>query len=100
MPSLSSFCAVESPEAPLDQESRDAARAGIGIGLAVDHEHIGAGAIGDPELAAVEDVAVALPLGLELHGHDVGARARLRHGERADVLARDQLGQIFALLRI
>ena len=35
---------------------------------------------------------------LELHRHDIGARARLRHGERADVLAADQLRQIAPLL--
>ena len=72
----------------------------LGIGLGVDHQHVGAGPVGDPELGAVEHVAVALLLGLQLHRHHVGAGARLRHGERADVLARDQLGQVLALLRV
>ncbi len=57
-------------------------------------------ASGDPHLAAVEDIAVALPLGAQPHRDDVGAGARLAHRQRADMLARDQVGQIFALLRV
>ena len=101
MPSLSSFCAVEKPLKPFSIRKAVMPRGPrVGIGLGVDHQHVGAGAVGDPELGAVEDVAVALLLGLELHRHHVGAGARLGHGERADVLARDQLGQVLALLRV
>ena len=89
----------ETLEALLDQEGGDAARAGVGVGLGVDHQRVGVGAVGDPELGAVEDVAVALLLGPQLHRDDIGAGARLGHRERADVLARDQLRQIVALLR-
>ena len=70
------------------------------IGLAVDDHHVGAGTVGDPELGAVEHVAVALLLGAQLHRHDIGAGARLAHGQRADVLAGDELRQILALLRL
>src|SRR5690606_25824620 len=54
----------------------------------------------DPHLVAVDDVTVALLLGPDAHGDDIGTRARLRHGERADMLARNELRQIFALLRL
>ena len=90
----------ESLEALLDQEGGDAARAGVRIGLGIDHERLGLRSVGDPHLAAVEDVSVALLLGAGLHRDDVGAGAGLGHRERADVLAGDQLGQIFAFLRV
>ena len=101
MPSLSSFCAVEKPlHAFLDQERRDAARAGGRIGLGIDHQRVGMRAVGDPHLAAVEDVAVALLVRAGRHRDHVGAGADLRHRQRADMLAGDQLRQVFALLRV
>jgi hypothetical protein len=101
MPSLSSFCAVrEALHALLDDEGGDAARAQLGLGLGVDHHRVGVGAVGDPHLAAVEQVVAALVLGLELHADDVAAGAGLAHRQRADVLAADQLGQVLALLRL
>src|SRR5262249_37890307 len=78
--------------------SGDAARAGIGIGLGVDHQHLGLRAVGDPHLVAVEDVTVALLLRARLHRDDVGPGARLGHGEPAHVLAGDELAEITALL--
>src|SRR3546814_7525605 len=48
---------------------------------------------------SVEDVAIiAAGLRLEFHRDDVRARSRLRHREAADVLARDQPGQVFGFL--
>jgi hypothetical protein len=38
--------------------------------------------------------------GAQLHADDVGARAGLAHRERAHVLARDELRQVAALLRL
>ena len=99
MPSLSSFWATEKPgKALLDDEGGDAARAGRGIGLGIDDERVRLRAVGDPEFRAVQDVAVAALLGAKLHRHDVGAGARLRHRERAEMLAGDQLRQIARLL--
>ena len=86
--------------AALDQERRDAARAGRGIGLGVDHQHLGVGAVGDPHLGSVQDVAVALLLGAGPHADHVRAGAGLAHGQRAHVLAADQLRQIALLLRV
>jgi hypothetical protein len=70
----------------------------IRIGLGVDDQRLGLGAVGDPHLGAVEDVAVALLLGAGLHRDHVGAGAGLGHRQPAQVLAGDQLGQIAPLL--
>src|SRR5215471_8600045 len=59
----------------------DAERPGPRIGLGVDHQHLGLRAVGDPHLGAVEDEAVAMPLRAGLHRDDIGAGARLGHGE-------------------
>lgn len=71
----------------------------LGIGLGVDHQGVGVGAVGDPHLGAVEHVAVALLVGAQLHADHVGAGARLAHRQRADVLAGNQLGQVLGFLR-
>ena len=101
MPSLSSFGALRKAlHAALDNEGGDAARAGGGIGLGVDDERLGDGAVGDPHLRAIEHEAVALALGARRHRYDVGACVRLRHRQRPDVLAGDELGQIARLLLV
>src|SRR3546814_17541787 len=56
--------------------------------------------VGDPGFRAVEDVAAPYLLGLQLHRHDVAARAGFGHGEAADMLAADQFREIFRLLFI
>jgi hypothetical protein len=86
-------------EALLDDEGGHALRAGLGVGLGVDDEGVGVAAVGDPHLRAVQHVAVALQVGAQLHRHHVGTGAGLRHRQRADVLAGDQLRQVFRLLR-
>src|SRR6516164_3643619 len=55
-------------------------------------------AVGDPQLAAVEDVSVALSVGAQSHRDDIRAGAGLTHRQCADMLAGDQLWQILALL--
>src|SRR3546814_13787015 len=82
----------------LHHEGGDAARPRLGIGLGVDHQGVGLAGVGDPHLAAVEDVAVALLVGAGAHADDVGAGAGLAHGQRAAVLAGDQLRQVAPLL--
>ena len=89
----------EALHAALDDERRDPARARRAVGLAVDDQRIGVGTVGDPHLAAVQDVGPVPVVGAEPHPDDVRARARLAHRERADVLARDQLRQVGAPLR-
>ena len=101
MPSLSSFCAVENPFMPFSIRKAVMPRgAGVRIGLGIDHQRLGHRAVGDPELRAVEDVAVALLVGAGAHRDHVGAGAGLRHGERADMLAGNQLRQVFAALGV
>ena len=50
----------EALHALLDQEGRDAARAELGLGLGIDHQRVGVRPVGDPHLAAVEQVVAAL----------------------------------------
>ncbi len=80
------------------QESGDAARSGCRIGLGVDDQDICVRAVGDPHLAAVQDITVAALVCLEFHRNNIGAGAGLGHGKRPDMLARNQLRQISALL--
>ena len=89
----------ETLETLFHQEGGDAALMRLGIGLGVDHQGVGVGAVGDPHLGAVEHVAVALLVGAQLHADHVGAGARLAHRQRADVLAGNQLGQVLGFLR-
>ena len=101
MPSLSSFCAGPEPLEPVfDQKGGDAARPGIGPGLGIDDQGLRVMAVGDPQLRTVQDVAVALSVGAQPHRDDIRAGLGLAHGERTDMLARDQLRQVFALLRL
>jgi hypothetical protein len=88
----------ETLETLFDQEGGHAARAGFQIGLGIDHQRVGVGAVGDPHLGAVEHPVVALEVGAQLHRDDVGAGVRLGHRQRADMLAGDQLRQVFRLL--
>ena len=70
----------------------------LGVGLGVDDEDVGVGAVGDPELGPVEDVVVSVPLRAGGHGDDVRPRAGLGHGERTHVLAVAQPRQVLLLL--
>ena len=74
MPSLSSFCPEpKTRKTALDQEGRDAVRAGLWIGLGIDDEGRGIGAVGDPHFCAVQDVAVAVFVRAKAHRDDVRA---------------------------
>ena len=88
----------EAGHALLDEEGGDAAAAGVGVGLGVDHEDLGVRPVGDPHLRPVEHVALAPADRAGAHADHVRARARLAHGERADVLARDQPRQVAGAL--
>ena len=62
----------EAGHALLQQEALDAV-----LGLRPDDCDVSQVAVGDPHLGTVQDVTVALFLGLELHRDDVGTGARL-----------------------
>ena len=79
----------------LDNEGSD----GLG-GFTVDDQDIRVGTVGDPHLVAVEKIVLAARLRPQPHADHVRARAGLRHRQRADVLARNQLRQVFFSLRI
>ena len=80
---------------------RDAARAGIRIGLGIDDENIGVGTVGDPHLVAIENVATALVLRAQFHADHVGTGVGFAHSQCTHVFAGDQRGQVlpFLLLR-
>mmetsp|Transcript_26227 Transcript_26227/g.61964 ORF Transcript_26227/g.61964 Transcript_26227/m.61964 type:complete len:421 (+) Transcript_26227:5135-6397(+) len=91
---------AETLHALLDQEGGHTPRAQLRLGLGVDDEGVGVRSVSDPHLAAVEDVVAALVLGAQLHADDVRAGAGFAHRQRADMLAADQLGQVFGALRV
>eukprot|EP00123_Amoebidium_parasiticum_P000743 comp11632_c0_seq1/m.6138 comp11632_c0_seq1/g.6138 ORF comp11632_c0_seq1/g.6138 comp11632_c0_seq1/m.6138 type:complete len:307 (+) comp11632_c0_seq1:463-1383(+) len=63
---------AEPLETLLDEECGDTALVCLHVGLCIDHKGVGIGPVGDPELVAVEHIAVPLLLSTQLHGHDVG----------------------------
>lgn len=85
------LAAAETLHALLDNEGGDALGAGLEVGLGVDDQGISVGAVGDPHLGSVEDVAVALLLGAELHGDNITSTGVLGHGQGSNVLSRDEL---------
>ena len=81
-----------------DQEGSNPARPEIGLALGVHHQRVGIWPVGDPHLAAIEQVVATLVFGLELHAEHVAAGARLAHGQCADVLTADEPGQVLLAL--
>ena len=92
------IAAAEAFPVALDDEGGDAVGAFFQVGLGVDHIGVGVRAVGDPGLAAIEYVMVAALVGAQFHRHHVGTGIRLAHGQGADVLAADQLGQVLEFL--
>ena len=88
----------EPGRATLDDEGGDAAAPRFHARTGIDDGEVGAWTVGDPHLAAIEDEAVATLLGDEPHRHHVGTCLAFRHGEGAEMLARNQLRQIAPLL--
>ena len=68
------------------------------VGFCPDHKHVSNGAVGDPHLGALEQVATFGATRAGNHGARVGAVVRLGQTEAADKLAAGQLRQIFLLL--
>ncbi|CCW16251.1 hypothetical protein EBBID32_5830 [Sphingobium indicum BiD32] len=64
----------------------------------IDDQRVGFRRVGDPEFGAVQNIAVALFVGAQLHGHDVRPGARFGHGERTDMLTGDEFGKVARLL--
>src|SRR6185503_20836240 len=89
----------ESLEAALDDERRDTAVAGRGIGVGEDNEHAGLGAVRDPELLTLEYPAVATLFRFRREAKRIGAGTGLRERVRADDL-RVQHRQVLRLLSL
>ena len=80
------------------EEQREAVVAGVGVGLRDEHDHVGAVAVGDVGLRAVDDVVVAVLDRARLDAGDVGAGVGLGDAEAEDLLALDRGHDPFLLL--
>ena len=92
------MCDAKTFHAFFNQESGDTAGAKLGFGFGIDHQGVGVWAVGDPHLAAIEDVVAAFVLGFELHADDVAAGIGFRHRQGAYMFAANEFGQIFLTL--
>jgi hypothetical protein len=92
------LCNRETLHAFLDQECGHTAGAEFRFGLGIHHQGVCIRPVGDPELAAVEQVIPALVLGTQFHRDHIAAGAGLAHGQRTDMLAGDQPGQVLLTL--
>ena len=86
------LCDAETLHAFFNQECGDATGAEFGFGFGIDHQGIGVRAVGDPHLAAIENVVAAFVLGFELHADDVAAGIGFRHRQGAHMFATDEFG--------
>ena len=69
---------------------------GAVAGIGEQAHPVGLGAVGDPHLAAIDDVIVAIGSRIRFDLGDVGARARLRDADAGDRLAGDRRGKELA----
>ncbi len=82
----------------LDDEGADALGAEALVGHGDDDEHVGVGAVGDENLAAVEHPVVTVLDGDGLLAGGVGTGVGLGETEGANPLAAGEFGQVFHLL--
>ncbi len=92
------FPDAEALEGAFDDERGDAPALRRRIRLGIDDDHLGDGTVGDPELRAVEDIAVAPLFSPQAHRNHVRPGLRLGHGESAHMLAANEAGKIFPFL--
>ena len=101
MPSFSSFFSRITPGASSrHQEQGEAVVAGVRVGLRDEHDQVGAVAVGDVGLRAVDHVVVAVAHRARLDAGDVGAGVRLGDAEARDLLALDRRHQVLLLLLV
>jgi hypothetical protein len=99
MPSFSSFFSRITPgQVHVDEEQREAVVAGVGVGLGDEHDEVGAVAVGDVGLRAVDDPLVAVAHRARLDAGDVGAGVGLGDAEAGDLLALDRRHEVALLL--
>src|SRR5689334_19345008 len=80
-----------------DDESSDTAVACLRIRICKENEDVSFDSVGDPELAAVQDVMIVFFDGARLHRESIRTRTRFAQRVRADTL-RSESRQIFRLL--
>ena len=91
---------LEAVHAPLEHEQRHALVPLARVGLDRGDDEVGVDAVGDEGLRAVDDVVVAVADGRGRHRGEVGADARLGHGDGGDQLARRDARQPAGLLLV
>src|SRR3954451_23314123 len=87
---LELLLADDAREVHRHEEQRDAAVAGVRVGLGDQHDHVGAVAVGDVGLGAVDHVLVAVADRARLDAGDVGPRIGLGDPEPQDLLTLDR----------
>ncbi len=91
--------AFEAGQGGVHQEQGGALGAGLGVGLGGEHHDVGVLAVGDEGLGAIDEItAFAVRQGRGLHPLQIGAGARLGHGDGADGRAAGHLRQPVLLL--
>src|SRR5690606_33012554 len=90
--------AAETGALALDDDGGGAPATACGCGPGADRQYVDIGTVGDPHLAAIEQIVIAAPFGAQAHADHIGAGLRLAHGQGADMFAADQLRQVTGLL--
>ncbi len=80
------------------EEQGEPVVAGLRVGLGDEHDHIGAVAVRDVGLGAVDDVVIAVSDGAGLDAGDIGAGVRLGDAQAEDLLALDRRDDPLLLL--
>ena len=83
--------------AAVDDKERDAADAGVGVGLHGEGDEVARRAVGDERLGAVDNILVAVPARRGAQRADVGARVGLGDGEGAHEAAGHRRREVAAL---
>src|SRR5436190_9003631 len=87
---LELLLADDAGEVHRHEEQREAVVTGLRVGLRDEHDHVGAVAVGDVGLRAVDDVVVAVAYRARLDAGHIGAGVGLGDTEAEDLLALDR----------
>src|SRR5690606_30340847 len=90
--------AAETWAVALDDEGGNAPGTAVGVCLCVDHQYVSIRTVGDPHLAAIEQVMISAPFGAPAHAGVIRAGLGLGRGEGADMLAAAQLREVAGCL--
>src|ERR1700692_183660 len=92
------WLAQEAGRAGIDEECADAAMTRCPVSRSEDDGDMGAGAVGNPDFLAIQNVCITLLSRSRLHAGGVGTGVGFGQCVATDVLARCQSWQVVALL--